>query len=265
MINKTIRKINSKIVLNDKKRNNYLKLGDNNSFLKTYSKKFDTKNLNTAKYWDQIFSISGKLKDQSPMTQDKINWIANQIDYKKLSILDLGIGDAYIEELLSKRIIKYKYSGIDISETSIDKAKQIYKGEFILSDVLNVEQQFVDKKFDVILAIELLEHISVSKIFSLYRQIYTLLNSNGKFILSIPINERLDRQYTNPSAHVRDYSYNIIKAELSLNGFKILKLNYLYAFNKYYRLKKLLSKIFMSRWHPNSLIIVARKVEKNKI
>lgn len=258
----TVRQTIKKIREYDKKRDVLARHNRLKEFADTYSSKYDIENLNTGKYWNNIFENSGNLSAQSPMTKDKIVIIANEIPYKNISILDLGMGDGFVEEILRERNTKYKLFGIDISKVSIDKANKNLKGEFILGDVLKINRYYNRKTFDSILAIELLEHISVSKLFSFYKNIHRLLKDDGKFIFSIPINENLHLMNTNPSAHIRDYSFPIIKTELNLNGFEIEKVKYLFAFNKYYFLKKMLSRVLRSRWKPNSLIIVAKKVTK---
>lgn len=255
-------KINKQICLHDDLREELARKGLLDSFIRTYTERYEIKNANTRSHWDSIFALSGGIEQQSPMTKDKIRWIVGEIQKNESSILDIGIGDAFVEELLKKRGTKFNLSGIDISRTALEKAKKKYKGKFIRSNALRLESKFKGKKFDVILAIELLEHISVSKLFSLYKQVNSLLKTDGKFILSIPINERLDLKDDNPSAHVRDYTYNIIRSELKLNGFRVEKVNYLYAFEKQYFFKKWLSKIFVNRWKPNSLTIVAKKTPK---
>lgn len=254
------KEITKKIREYDRKRDMLAKKNKLKEFSDTYSSKHDIKNLNSGNYWNKIFEKSGNLFTQSPMTKDKIWKIVKEIPYKKLSILDLGIGDGFVEEKLKERNIKYKFFGIDISKVSIEKAKKNFKGEFILGDVLKIDKYYNGKTFDVILAVELLEHVSVSKLFSLYKHIHGLLKNNGKFILSIPIHENLHLMTSNPSAHVREYTYEIVSAELKLNGFKIEKVKYLFAFNKYYFFKKILAKILRNRWESNSLIIIAQKV-----
>jgi SAM-dependent methyltransferase len=259
---KKIRAINLKIKKLDNKRDALIKRAALLEFQKTYSIKYDIKNLNTGKYWDDIFYNEGDLSQQSSMTKDKIRKIANVIPLKSLRILDLGIGQGFLEEILVKRNVNYKLEGIDISPIAIKRAKKLFNGKFIVGDVLDINKYYKKNGFDYAVALELLEHISPSQLFPFYKKIKNVLKDSGKFILSIPINENLHLMDTNPSAHVRDYSFDIIKTELELNGFKVEKYIYLSAFNKFYKLKKIISKIFKSRWEANSLIIVASKVVK---
>ncbi len=93
-------------------------------------------NLNSGKFWDKIFESNPTLKDQDVMTKEKINIILSFLPREGLKILDLGIGQGYLEEKLKVKKLNYKIYGIDISSTSIKRAKRIFKGEFKLGNVL---------------------------------------------------------------------------------------------------------------------------------
>ncbi len=262
---KTIqRKINRQIVNQDAARKQLLQEGKLNALKDTYSKGFDITNANTNKYWNNIFQNEGNLSKQSPMTKDKIASIASFIPEKRLHIIDLGIGQGFLEEVLQKRQIKYDIEGLDISEISIQRAKKKFTGKFRVGNVLEASKFYKKETADLIVAIELLEHINPSSLFGFYNTIWNILKQNGRLIVSIPINEGLELMNNNPSAHVRDYSIDLLTAELQLNNFKIEKQITLYAFNDFYNVIKLASKIFTNHWKPNSLIIVAKKVEKKK-
>lgn len=251
--------INQLITKIDYLRTQLLQKNNRYEFLKTYSELYDIENQNTDNYWNKLFKGLGGLSKQSPMTKDKISIISRQIPNKPIRILDLGIGQGFVEELLKKRKTRYKINGIDTSSASIKRAKLLFDGKFIHDDVLRVDKYFKKNSMDLILALELLEHISPSKLFALYKSIFEILKEDGEFILSIPVNEGLSLMNTNPSAHVRDYNFQIIEAELDSNGFIVKRGVHLYAFGKRYVLKKFISKFLANKWRPNSLIIIAKK------
>lgn len=258
MVKTNFHKINRQIVKIDKLRTKLLKKGAINDYKKTYSREYDMPNLNTGIYWDKIFMDESNLSTQSPMTKDKIKTIANLITKKDKTILDVGIGQGYLEEIISKRTTRHSLKGIDISAHAIQRAKKLFRGKFIVGNVLNLNKYYGEKTADLIVSLEVVEHINPSQLFKLYKMIHEILKENGSLIISIPINERLEKMGSNPSAHVRDYTPLIIENELCLNGFKIEKKIFLYAFGSFYSIKKLLSK-YIQRWKPNSMIIVARK------
>ena len=255
-----IKKINKVIAAYDSTREKLIDCGDIEQFKKTYSKKFDIQNQNTGSYWDDIFIEEKTLAFQSPMTKDKIKTIAENLSKKPISILDIGIGQGFLEEILMVNNRNYKIYGIDISPHSIKRAKQLFKGKFTVGDVTSLERYYPKNSFNTVVALELFEHINPSQLFKLYQNIHSLLKKNGKLILSIPINEHLDKMVSNPSAHVRNYMPKIIKAELEQNNFVIEKEYYFSAFNSKYLLKKLVSKI-LDRWEKNSMVVIARKAD----
>lgn len=227
-------------------------------FKKTYTKTTLT-NDNTGKFWDNKFKSPEKFEDQDPMTKEKIDFIISLLPKKKSKILDLGIGQGYLEQGLKQLRVRHEMYGVDISRKSIERAKKKFEGRFIVSNVLEIEKIFKKNFFDAAVAIELIEHIPPSKIFSLYTQIYNSLKKNGTLIISTPLNERLRHMDVNPSAHLREYTVPIIEAEFKISGFKIVEIKTFYAFKKWYGVKKLLSNILKTRWKPNSVVTRALK------
>ncbi len=259
MLNIIFSKINRQIVFNENLRINLLKEGKINDFKKTYSQKFDVKNFNDGVFWDNAFSNAGSLSSQGAMTKDKIFKISEFIPHKKMSILDIGIGQGFIEELLTIRNIKYNLFGIDFSKNSIKRAKKLFRGTYKVGNILKLDNYYKSSSMDMILALELFEHIDPSRVFKLYQMIYKILKKDGLLLISIPLNENLHLMKSNPSAHVRAYSLEIIKTELDLSGFRIISSKILYAFENNYRLKKIVSTVLPFLFKPNSLIIIAKK------
>jgi len=79
----------------------------------------------------------------------------------------------------------------------------------------------------------------------------------------VPLNEGLEAMISkgkNPNAHVRIYTPELIKAELEINGFKILKVKKLFAFHNLYKLKTFIAKYLLrKKSHYNNIIIFAQK------
>lgn len=240
-------------------RNIAAKSGDTALFKSLYKSNYaEIKNINSGKFWNEHFDSELTLKDQDEMTQEKIHKIKSIIPNSKIKILDLGFGQGYIEELLSKNK-SYELYGIDISSTAVKRAKKKFKGNFITGDISEVQKIYKKNSFDVILALELIEHISPRKIFNFYNTLNTLLKPNGILIVSTPLNENLRHKKSNPSGHVRDYQPAVIKMEQELSGFKVIESYTFYAFQKNYKLKKFLARIFPNHWKPNNIVVKARK------
>lgn len=234
---------------------------DIRNFKSLYVKSYpEIKNLNTGIFWNTRFKNQSGYKDQDKMTKEKINTVISFIPENARKILDLGIGQGYLEDRLKQlNITKYILYGIDVSSQAIHDAKINFKGQFIKDDVFNINKHCQENYFDAIITLELLEHISPSKTFSFYEKVYSLLKKNGVFICSIPLNEELRFMNNNPSGHVRDYTIPIIETELMLSGFTVEEKKSFFAFKNLYNIKNLLSKILVNLWKPNNVVIRAVK------
>ena len=223
----------------------------------TYNKKItEIKNLNTKIFWDSKLSKVQYLRDQDGMTKDRIKTAYKFVPKSAKKIIDIGIGHGFLEELLSKRkrIIIY---GNDISKITIENAQNRFEGYFRLESIYKMT--YPKDFFDCILILEVLEHVSPTRTFQVLSIIKKILNENGSLILSVPMNEGLEHMKSNPSGHVRMYTEPLIRSELELSGFKIVKTKTLYAFSRFYLLKTFISKIF-KKWEPNNIIILAKSL-----
>ncbi len=240
---------------------NSLAIKNKNSLLiKTYSNDYaQLKGPNTQKFWDDKFYMEKSYHQLDSMTKDKINYIISKLPKNTSKILDLGIGQGYLEQRLKTQNIKHNFSAIDISKKSIERAKKTYAGVFIVDNILNMKAHFKKSTFDVIVAIEVIEHIKPHKIFDFYKGCSYLLKRGGMLIISTPLNEGLGINKPNPSSHVRMYNPSVLAFEFEFSNFKVINVKTFTAFNNYYILKKLLYKFVKLRWKENNIVIVAQK------
>jgi 2-polyprenyl-3-methyl-5-hydroxy-6-metoxy-1,4-benzoquinol methylase len=224
-----------------------------NELKKSYSKKV-SKNTNTSKFWDKKISKGHKL---DPLTKDRIQSSVSLIKEKTGNLLDIGVGYGDFEKTLYKKNKKILIHGIDISLKGLNKLKKIVPGTYRKGTVLDIP--FKDKTFEIVVALEILEHISSNKIFKAYKEISRIMKKNGVFILSVPVNEKYTLR-DNPNRHMRAYSPKLITSELSIAGFKILRIKQFYAFKRFYLMKKNIQKLMLrKRWKPNIVLISCTK------
>lgn len=233
---------------------------DYKSFRKTYSSKYpEVKTPNTNTFWNKKFKMPIKFSQLDSMTRDKIDTIISFFPSGNTRLLDLGVGQGYIEQRMSEVKVNCKLFGIDISQKAIARARKKFKGEFKVGDVLNIKNYYKSNYFDVIVAIELIEHLSPRKILNFYKVVNSMLRSGGVFIVSTPLNEGLRYMSKNPSSHVREYTESILLAEFKISGFKVIDKRFFFAFKELYMLKKIISKLWRNRWGANNIVVVARK------
>jgi SAM-dependent methyltransferase len=122
------------------------------------------------------------LGDRLPFYRDTINRrMVNLV--RSLStrgrLLELGCGDG---RLLAALADDYEVTGIDISEHAIARArKRIPNGRLLVGDVAQCPQ---DSRYDIVLALNLLEHLPDPA--ALMRRVGEMLSDGGEFVFSVP-------------------------------------------------------------------------------
>ena len=166
------------------------------------NKKFDKSKINKAEYelfdslsaewWDE----NGKFKVLHQIRPLRIQYILNQLkdlDLKNIKILDLGCGGGLVSESLSR--LGAKVTGIDFVANNINIArhhsiKSKLKIDYIHGDIEKIK---MNKKFDLIIMFEILEHVNNWK--KLLLKIDKNLKKDGKIIIST-INRNLISKFT---------------------------------------------------------------------
>ncbi len=261
MIVKVNKKLISKFIEAENSRQYYAGINDYTNLMKLYKSKLpDIKNNNVSNKWDLMNNIA-KFDASNPMAEDRTNIVANIIDYNNKKILNIGFGPLNLENKLYNNFNHGIWEGIDISRKSVSKANSKYPNfKFTVGSIINYPLK--KASYDIVLALEVLEHISYRDIFAVLRKVNSSLVKNGLFIVSVPLNEKLDEMIykgANPNAHLRIYSRDLIKAELTISQFKVIKEIQLSAFNKYYYIKKIIKTLIPRIFESNNLILVCQK------
>jgi 2-polyprenyl-3-methyl-5-hydroxy-6-metoxy-1,4-benzoquinol methylase len=225
----------------------------------TYSKSLpEISDLNTRPFWNERLEVRTPLAQADGMTQKRAKTVAKWLPRSVESLLDIGIGAGWVEELLEKRNLKLY--GTDISDATIKNVGNRFKdGKFWVENLYDLPTKD-HVIYDAVLLLEVLEHVPPSKTFGVLKNIKSVLRPNGWLIVSVPTNEGLDHMSDNPNGHVRMYTVPLLHAELALAGFRVRQTKTLYAFPNLYRLKQLIASIWRSKWKPNNIIVLAQNV-----
>ncbi len=132
-------------------------------------------------WWDE----NGKFRVLHQIRPIRIQYILDQLDsngVKNLDILDIGCGGGLVCESLSK--LGGKITGIDFVKNNIEVARLHSKEKNLKIDYQhgNIEKIKINKKFDLIIMFEVLEHLNEWE-FVLSR-IKNNLKKNGIVIIS---------------------------------------------------------------------------------
>ena len=113
-------------------------------------------------------------------------------------VLDASCGSGYGVDLMydvSKEVL-----GVDVSVEAVEYAKKRYRGKF---EVVDLDKDFPDGKFDLVVSFETIEHLDNPDFF-----LENVKKNSKKFLFSIPISTL--HPYHN-SYHKRNYSVDDAK------------------------------------------------------
>jgi 2-polyprenyl-3-methyl-5-hydroxy-6-metoxy-1,4-benzoquinol methylase len=180
---------------------------------------------------DNNFNEGYYSKDMKYVDNDKvrIKFILENIEDNHLDILDIGCWDgAYACQY--KKLTNTVY-GIESSKTASDKAEN--KGIIVEQGYFPDDRLFKNKKFDIIVAGEIIEHVFDTEEFLL--KIKEKLKKNGKLIITTPNIASLPRralllmglnpmiEYRAEVGHIRYFTFSNLRNMLKELGFEVVK------------------------------------------
>lgn len=210
---------------------------------------------NTRKFWNKKIKESKSELFSSPIYLHKNKQVSRYISGYSGRLLDVGVGYGFIEELITKKNKNLKIFGIDISDYSINNIKKKVKGVFKVASVSRIP--FKNDYFGIVIALDILEHLTNSTLKIAFQEIYRVLLKNGLLIISVPINESDEDGIKN--GHLQKFYTNDINNKIVEYGFKIISTKYLYAVRNNFYFKNLILRFFNLR-KPNLVILVCKKI-----
>lgn len=217
-------------------------------------------NPNTSNLWDRLLFEENKNLLKSPFYIDKINRVLGFLRKHKGKFLDIGLGRGNLEKRMMGEDLDFEIYGVDISSRAIAEANRRIKGKFYVASVFKLP--FKPSFFDVVIILDVLEHIEKGRVLSALKEIYRVLKKDGALMVSVPLNESLGqliKEDKNYNAHLREYTPEILSKELEYSGLKIEKVEFIYAFREYYKIKSFIMKFVPGFREPNLIIVFAKK------
>ena len=142
--------------------------------------------------------------------------------YKIKNICEIGCGVGILSSKLGKN--NFFVEAFDIDRYAINLAKKYNKKKnvnFFSKDVLSLKTA---KKYDLVLAIEVLEHIKNDT--KALNNIARILNQKGFLLITVPINEKYRTEFDNRSGHIRRYNEMDLIKKLKKEKFIVFKEKY---------------------------------------
>ena len=170
------------------------------------SKDPPTANINTAEYWDGVYSHEwqqGQVltedynRDYGPIHDAIIDLIPDGS-----RVLDIACGPGILCRKIAQRRPSATVLGVDFSQYTIEKNREVDPGLKIEYRCLDVrELSLIDRHFDVVTMCEILEHLDEPE--RVVAEAMSLLKPGGRFIITTPH----DNELTDPE-HVRQWGHD---------------------------------------------------------
>lgn len=164
--------------------------------------------------------IPGKFKSKEEYLVYLRHLFAYEFAEKKFPqnchVLEVGFGEGYGTNILSKSVKVATITGIDVDLNSTKNASSKYKSDKLSYKHFNGEKiPFKDNYFDTVVSFQVIEHIQndVNYIYEIYR----VLKSGGIFILTTPNRTYRLRSGQKPwnKFHIREYNSTTLRETLN--------------------------------------------------
>jgi 2-polyprenyl-3-methyl-5-hydroxy-6-metoxy-1,4-benzoquinol methylase len=147
-------------------------------------------------------------------------------------VLDYGCGPGFlIEHLLT---LNARITAIDTSQDALDFVNKKFQGLERWVEAIRVPSPpapFADGTFDVVICVELLEHLLDSMLPAVVKEIHRLLKPGGLALISTPNDEDLTRSQIlcpfcrtefHKVQHLRSFSEKSMRQLLEAHGFRVI-------------------------------------------
>ncbi len=171
----------------------------------------------SAEFYDEAWRQWDDMKVYGPTARHTRRFIFSLMKgIRFTSVLDAGCGTGVLLQQIIEKYPHVRVSGSEYSPQGLEVArKRLPQGDF---HVLDLSEKALEKKFDLVTCIDVLEHIEDDR--SALKNLAAM--TAGHLILSVPLGP-LFRVEAERMGHVHGYSRSEVEAKLREAGFQIVK------------------------------------------
>ncbi|MCW2119432.1 class I SAM-dependent methyltransferase [Flavobacterium sp. 7A] len=182
-------------------------------------------------YYENLFITNPKWNSKAPNDEEYKRWLIIQsfveqtyYEQENLQILDIGCGRGWLSNLLTKY---GNVTGVEPVRSVVGHAKKMFPHLNFICGTTKTILKKQQNKFDLIIASEVIEHISDNKKKEFVQEIAMLLKDKGYLIITTPRKEveQLWNSYSSQDQPIEDWIGEKELVELiSAENFTTLKL-----------------------------------------
>jgi len=132
------------------------------------------------------------------------------------SVLDVGCGQGSLLADLRSEFPHVKLNGVDISISAVELARmKVSDGQFW---VLDITEEHLDEKLDLVVCSEVLEHIPDDM-----AALGNLAHMTGKYLIVSTVQGRMRRFEAEEVGHVRNYAPGELVQKIEQSGFRSIR------------------------------------------
>ncbi len=147
-----------------------------------------------------------------------------------ITVLDIGCGDAFFLDTLSKMIPNIKAYAIDTAFT--DESIKYFEEKYSNSSIKfyqNIDDANLDNiEADIVLLLDVIEHIEDDVAFLKYLKSKSFIKTNTNFIITIPAFQSLFCSHDHWLGHYRRYNTKMLRNHLQEAGYATKKDGYFF-------------------------------------
>lgn len=165
-------------------------------------------------FWEKSLDLYNLIKEKGPVSRNLHDLLLSLISIVKFeTVMEVGCGQGSRLYTISSKYPNAKYAGCDISAVAIEGAVKNYPS--FLFEVLDIEKHYSKKRYDLVLCMDVIEHIVDDE-----RALRNIRKMTKKYLILSTIKGRM-RENEGPEGHVRNYTYNDLVKKIKNAGFEI--------------------------------------------